>query len=172
MHKLGALIFLFAGLLVDAQTWQNRYDQPLHFTCGSRDSISMITSKHSNDAEDRVWGFSCQKTFDTQSECFWTNYVNYFDEQFTFNCPPNHVISGMDSFHNNDAEDRRWKFYCCRVNNYCNSHCQWTTYVNNFDEYFTWYVPGMNYLVGAQSYHDNGAEDRRWKYLYCIRKNC
>ncbi|KAG9330482.1 hypothetical protein JZ751_024216, partial [Albula glossodonta] len=102
--------------------------------------------RHSNDAEDREWGFSCKRTFDSQSECFWTNYVNYFDERFTFNCPQNYVLSGMSSFHDNGAEDRRWKFYCCRVNNYCNSNCQWTTYVNNFDEYFTWNVPGLNYL--------------------------
>uniref|UniRef100_A0A0E9SAL0 Uncharacterized protein n=1 Tax=Anguilla anguilla TaxID=7936 RepID=A0A0E9SAL0_ANGAN len=26
----------------------------------------------------------------------------------------------MESNHENKYEDRRWKFKCCRVNNYCN----------------------------------------------------
>ncbi|KAG9329598.1 hypothetical protein JZ751_003510 [Albula glossodonta] len=173
MQNVRILLFLVAGLHAVAQAeYHNSYDDPLTFTCNQEDSISMVTSKHSNSHEDRLYGFSCKKTFDSLAQCFWTNYVNCFDERFTFYCPPNHVISGMASYHDNGREDRRWKYYCCRVNNYCNSNCRWTTYVNNFDDYFTWNVPSQNYLVGAESYHDNKREDRRWRFYYCTRNTC
>uniref|UniRef100_A0A0E9RZ99 Uncharacterized protein n=1 Tax=Anguilla anguilla TaxID=7936 RepID=A0A0E9RZ99_ANGAN len=45
--------------------WQNDYDQRLYYTCSGRDSISMITSKHDNGREDRVWDFSCKQSFDS-----------------------------------------------------------------------------------------------------------
>uniref|UniRef100_A0A0E9VN15 Uncharacterized protein n=1 Tax=Anguilla anguilla TaxID=7936 RepID=A0A0E9VN15_ANGAN len=81
----------------------------LYYTCSGRDSISMITSKHDNGREDRVWDFSCKQSFDSFSECFWSPYVNWFDEEFTFSCPSNYIISGMESYHKNKYEDRRWK---------------------------------------------------------------
>ncbi|KAG5846132.1 hypothetical protein ANANG_G00146520 [Anguilla anguilla] len=132
----------------------------------------MISSIHHNHHEDRLWDFSCKKSFDTPPECFWSPYANWFDEAFTFTCPPNSILSGMESYHDNKHEDRRWKFYCCRVTNYCNYNCYWTPYVNNFDEQFTWHVPNMNDLAGVDSYHENKHEDRRWKYMYCARRSC
>uniref|UniRef100_A0A0E9TJJ1 Uncharacterized protein n=1 Tax=Anguilla anguilla TaxID=7936 RepID=A0A0E9TJJ1_ANGAN len=32
-----------------------------------------------------------------------------FDEEFTFSCPLNYIISGTESDHENKYEDRRWK---------------------------------------------------------------
>ncbi|KAJ8261750.1 hypothetical protein GJAV_G00157990 [Gymnothorax javanicus] len=78
----------------------------------------------------------------------------------------------MESYHQNRQEDRRWKFYCCKLNGVCNHHCYWTPYVNHFDEQFTYHVPHLNYLAGAGSYHANRQEDRRWRYLHCARSPC
>lgn len=58
----------------------------------------------------------------------------------------------------------RWKFYCCRAISYCNLKCQWTPYINNFDEDISWHVPSQNYLVGAGSYHSNPHE---WVQCVC-----
>ncbi|XP_055793758.1 hemagglutinin/amebocyte aggregation factor-like isoform X2 [Salvelinus fontinalis] len=168
-------ILLLAGVLVNGRElgWENRYDQPLHFNCPSRKSISHINSQHVNYYEDRVWDFECKDTFVSEPECHWSPYVNDFDQEFSFKCPNNYVLTGVNSYHSNYHEDRRWKFYCCRVNSYCNQNCQWTSYVNYFDEVISWQVPGLNYLVGAGSYHSNYYEDRRWRYQYCTRKsNC
>nr|XP_023671039.1 hemagglutinin/amebocyte aggregation factor-like [Paramormyrops kingsleyae] len=129
-------------------------------------------SKHDNLYEDRIWEFQCKDTFNSNPQCFWTNYVNSFDEQFTFVCPNNYVMTGMGSIHDDKYGDRRWQFQCCQTYNYCNYNCQWTPYVNFYDEEFTWLVPSMNYLVGAESVHSNSYEDRRWKFYYCTRSYC
>ncbi|KAF4115342.1 hemagglutinin/amebocyte aggregation factor-like [Onychostoma macrolepis] len=172
--RRAALLILLTGLLASGQElrWENGYDQPLDFDCPAGQSISYIKSQHDNRREDRMWEFGCKKTFDTARDCFLTPYVNDFDQAFTYECPPHHIITGMASYHGNRQEDRRWQFYCCRGKGYCTSGCQWTTYVNYFDEAFHWTVPNQSYLVGAESYHANRQEDRRWKYKYCAKKQC
>ncbi|XP_024228663.1 hemagglutinin/amebocyte aggregation factor isoform X2 [Oncorhynchus tshawytscha] len=168
-------ILLLAGVLVKGRElrWEKLFDQPLQFNCPSRQSISHVKSQHVNYYEDRVWDFECKDTFVSEPECLWSPYVNDFDQEFSFKCPQNYVLTGVNSYHSNYYEDRRWKFYCCRVNSYRNQDCQWTPYINYFDEVISWQVPGLNYLVGAGSYHSNYYEDRRWRYQYCTRKsNC
>ncbi|MEE6477739.1 hypothetical protein FKM82_011612 [Ascaphus truei] len=149
--------------------WANSYDQPLHFACQGHQSISLIISEHHNGNEDRVWDFGCKNTFSKPSSCYWTGYINNFDEAFDFTCPFGSVLSGMDSYHDNKKEDRRWKFYCCSGEVAIGHSCKWSGYVNSFDGYLRWDAPINYYLVGASSYHDNDKEDRRWKYQYCAK---
>ncbi|KAF4114840.1 hemagglutinin/amebocyte aggregation factor-like [Onychostoma macrolepis] len=169
-----ALLLLLTGLLTIGCGWHNSYDQPLNFQCPAGQSVSFIISKHSNYHEDRLWAFSCKPTFSPRAKCFLSPYVNKFDQAFTFECPPQHVIAGMSSYHSNYHEDRRWRFYCCK--NACISkvskNCHWTSHLNWFDETFYWNVPHHNVLVGAGSYHQNYQEDRRWKYKYCPKRSC
>ncbi|KAL1257200.1 hypothetical protein QQF64_012745, partial [Cirrhinus molitorella] len=151
--------------------WKNTYDGPLTFNCPEGQSISSITSEHNNYYEDRIWNFGCQDTNCKTSQRLWTEYVNDFDQVLLFECPVQHVISGMSSYHSNYYEDRRWRFYCCKTP--CiTTNCHWTSYVNNFDEYFHWTVPNQYTLVGVQSYHQNYEEDRRWKYKVCTQDKC
>ncbi|XP_059420440.1 hemagglutinin/amebocyte aggregation factor-like [Carassius carassius] len=172
--KRAASFLLLTGLLANGQElrWENTYDEPLDFKCPSGQSISYIKSQHHNHHEDRMWEFGCKDTFDSTLDCFLSPNVNDFDQKFTFECPPHHIITGMSSYHNNKHEDRRWQFHCCRSNNHCTADCEWTPFVNYFDEYFHWTVPNHNYLVGAESYHENKHEDRRWKYKYCTKVQC
>ncbi|KAM4748684.1 hemagglutinin/amebocyte aggregation factor-like [Rhinophrynus dorsalis] len=144
--------------IVKNTRWVNDYDQPLFFTCPSFQSISLILSVHDNDREDRVWDFSCQNTFSQFSSCSWTGFVNDFDQELSYVCPFGSVLSGLDSYHDNKREDRRWKFYCCQGEVAVNSNCKWSGYVNDFDNYLRWDAPPNHYLVGAQSYHDNSKE--------------
>ncbi|XP_048012065.1 hemagglutinin/amebocyte aggregation factor-like isoform X1 [Megalobrama amblycephala] len=175
--RRAALFLLLTSLLANGQDstelrWENSYDQPLDFKCPPGQSISYIKSEHHNHHEDRLWEFGCKDTFDSGSDCFLSPYANDFDQPLNFVCPPHHIMAGMSSYHNNKHEDRRWQFYCCRSNGHCTANCEWTTYVNWFDEYFHWNVPNQNYLVGAESYHENKHEDRRWKYMYCTKVQC
>uniref|UniRef100_A0A8C8D7M2 Uncharacterized protein n=1 Tax=Oncorhynchus tshawytscha TaxID=74940 RepID=A0A8C8D7M2_ONCTS len=131
--------------------WENQFDQPLHFNCPSRQSISYIkkgrkgTKLHNNTYEDRLWGFECKDTFVYEPECHWSPYINDFDQEFTFEFPKNYVLTGMNSYHFNRHEDKVWKCYCCRVNSYCD-FCVWGVW---------------------------GGGDRRWRYQYCTRtSNC
>ncbi|KAM4677934.1 hemagglutinin/amebocyte aggregation factor-like isoform 2-T2 [Discoglossus pictus] len=149
--------------------WVNNYDQPLNFQCQAHQSIGMIISIHHNSHEDRLWDFSCKDTFSRASSCYWTGYVNDFDQPFDFVCPFGSVLSGMDSFHDNKREDRRWRFLCCSGEISVSKDCKWSNYVNEFDDYLRWDAPPNYYLVGASSFHDNNREDRRWRYNYCAK---
>ena len=42
-------------------------------------------------------------------------YVNDWDEVIAFQCPQNGYITGIDSYHDNGHEDRRFKFRCCEL---------------------------------------------------------
>ena len=57
-----------------------------------------------------MWDFSCQQSFDSPANCHWTQYVNNFDQEFKYRCPKNYLISGMESYHQNMQEDRRFVF--------------------------------------------------------------
>ena len=43
---------------------------------------------------------------------------------------------------------------------------QTTGYLNGFDAVINYSVPANSVMTGLYSYHDNGAEDRRWKVKY------
>ncbi|KAM3926649.1 hemagglutinin/amebocyte aggregation factor-like [Leptodactylus fuscus] len=149
------------------ERWANNYDQVLNYQCPSHQSINLIFSIHDNKREDRIWDFGCQNTFNNPGSCSWTGYVNDFDQEFTFTCPFGTVLSGMDSYHDNGREDRRWRFLCCQGETAVQRNCQWSGYINDFDGYLRWDAPPNHYLVGAHSYHDNHREDRRWNYYSC-----
>ncbi|XP_072123802.1 hemagglutinin/amebocyte aggregation factor-like [Mobula birostris] len=175
MRTLGLLLLLvIAGIHGEPSEnrWVNDFDGELSFTCPTFETINTIISQHNNHHEDRQWDFLCRTSFSQQPFCTWSNYVNNFDEEFTFTCPFNSIISGVQSYHQNHEEDRRWRFYCCHAENVCLQNCVWTNYVNIFDGYFSWQVPDSSYLVSVSSYHDNHYEDRRWKYQYCGQQEC
>jgi len=46
-------------------------------------------------------------------------------------------------------------------------NCQITGYVNNWDAYMNYVVPNGYVMSGAFSHHDNGKEDRLWKFIVC-----
>ncbi|XP_055046255.2 hemagglutinin/amebocyte aggregation factor [Misgurnus anguillicaudatus] len=168
MRGAALFLLLIAAFIEKRESyWINKYDAEFNFICPHGESMSYIRSKHHNYHEDRLWDIGCKKTF--SSDCFWTPYVNHFDDPFTYTCPSNYVLTGIGSYHSNRHEDRRWRFHCCNGSGYSNANCYWTPYVNWFDEGFHWNVPLFNYLVGAESYHNNHHEDRRWRYKYCAK---
>ncbi|KAM9311499.1 hemagglutinin/amebocyte aggregation factor-like [Gastrophryne carolinensis] len=161
------LLCIVATLAAPEERWVNDYDQPFYYSCPGHQSISMIISIHDNGREDRVWDFSCKDTFSSPASCFWTGYINEFDQEFNYVCPFGSVLAGLGGYHDNKREDRRWEAYCCQGEVRVTSNCKWSGYVNDFDQYLRWDAPSGFYLTGVQSYHDNHREDRRWQYHYC-----
>ena len=47
------------------------------------------------------------------------------------------------------------------------NQCQWTNYLNDWDQSFDYYCPGDKSMVGIESYHNSGREDRRFRFLCC-----
>ncbi|XP_057295687.1 hemagglutinin/amebocyte aggregation factor-like [Hydractinia symbiolongicarpus] len=130
-------------------------------------AINALISYHRNQYEDRRWRLPCHKSF-SQGVSHWTNhYVNDFDMPFQFVCPHNHVITGMSGVHSNPHEDRRYKFRCSLYVGRYQTACEWTGYLNQFDQYLHYVVPSTHFLTGIKSYHVNHYEDRRFAAYIC-----
>ena len=76
------------------------------------------------------------------------------------------MITGFDSYHNHHREDRRWKFYFGSTDLRC-VQGNWSGYKNSWDGDLSFSCPDRAVLNGVTSTHDNGREDRRWKFRCC-----
>ncbi|CAB4008264.1 Hypothetical predicted protein [Paramuricea clavata] len=160
---LATLFLLIHIICIKAGT---NFDAKWTRTCSKGYSISRVSSLHSNRHEDRSWSFRCRHNSKITSSCKWSGWVNWFDREILYQCR-NGVIAGWHSYHSNRHEDRRFQFKCCRTKKNCVRNCVWTGYVNNWDAYINYGVPRGYFLTGTKSYHHNGHEDRRWRFLIC-----
>ena len=152
-------ITLIGETAVTQWLWNNLWDSQLSVVCGDCKGISRVRSMHNNHYEDRRWRVICHTiTQASYSHCYWSGYVNWFDQPFAFQCAANYVLNGVFSYHDNHREDRRWRFKCCHAPHYYTKNCFLTGYVNNWDGWMDYGV-GIPYVfTGAFSYHDNGRE--------------
>ncbi|XP_071963407.1 hemagglutinin/amebocyte aggregation factor-like [Antedon mediterranea] len=97
------------------------------------------------------------------------DWHNDFDTGVNFECPSGQAIYKIKSYHDNSREDRVFEFFCKNFPTSF-SKCTWTNYVNEWDKPFSATCPYNGVIVGANSYHDNGREDRLWKW-YCCESN-
>uniref|UniRef100_A0A2C9JYB2 Uncharacterized protein n=1 Tax=Biomphalaria glabrata TaxID=6526 RepID=A0A2C9JYB2_BIOGL len=144
----------------------NDYDQPFVFSCQENQIISYISSVHDNHYEDRRWEVHC-RTAGPTSNCINSGYVNNFDSPMVFICPGNGVLTGIESYHDNHYEDRRFAFKCCDVNGKIPSNCRTTNNMNNWDGKLTMLVPENQAITGVFSHHSNHYEDRLFSFRLC-----
>ncbi|XP_072001336.1 hemagglutinin/amebocyte aggregation factor-like [Engystomops pustulosus] len=93
----------------------NHFDKQFQYLCPNGAVISGMGSYHDNKKEDRRWKYLCcfgEKK--VQKNCKWTNYVNDFDKYLKWNVPSDRFLVGVDSYHDNKKEDRRWRYYTCQ----------------------------------------------------------
>ena len=139
--------------------WQNTWDGVLRVQCGNRAGFKRVRSQHDNGKEDRLWQWDCaniaQSDFD---DCFWTGYVNSYDQPFFFQCRANYILNGVESNHHNGHEDRQWKFRCCKAANHFTKNCYLTHLINDWDAVMDYSASNTYIFAGAYSYHDNGRE--------------
>ncbi|XP_053378654.1 uncharacterized protein LOC123543887 [Mercenaria mercenaria] len=156
-----------------AGNYVNDFDQPVNFKCTKdTQTISRVHSVHDNGAEDRRFEFECRdighETDGSSASCAWSaNYENQLDQPLDFVCHLNGFINGMISIHDNGAEDRRWKFLCCKIPDIHMEDCDLTTWTNDLDKPQDYTLPSGKAMKGVFSEHDNGAEDRRYRYEIC-----
>jgi len=129
-----------------------------------------MSGYHDNGREDRRYRFKyCYPTPNSglTSITGWSAYTGW-DASWTYSCSSsNSFIAGIRSYHNNGREDRVFSFRCAAFNGAITGDCTWTPYVNEWDSYYD-FECGSGYAInGMASYHDNGREDRRWKYRCC-----
>ena len=166
LAMLGLVIAIAGGF---TSAYDNDWGMPVLVACHNGQVIRTVHSIHDNGREDRIWKFTCgaAPSDATPTDCLWTDYVNGWNEPIDFMCPADHVIAGIQSYHDNGPEDRRYKFKCCKQDGYMTYSCYLTAYLNNWDEPLTYNVQPGKVLTGWASKHDNGKQDRQHKMAVC-----
>jgi len=93
----------------------------------------------------------------------WTGYLNNMDRALSYSVGGKTYISGLSSYHNNGYEDRRFRVLRTTIGT-TQYGGRWSGWVNNMDAYFAYKCPNNHAMVGLMSYHNNGNEDRRWRF--------
>lgn len=114
------------------------YDELWRRGCGGKSALVDVYSIHDNGHEDRKFDFKCRsiKHAYRLEECKWTTYVNDYDNKVNYNCPDHGILRTVQSVHNNEHEDKRWKFECCRLaeNEYNGVHVEYHKMIQTEDE--------------------------------------
>uniref|UniRef100_A0A6I8PWY0 non-specific serine/threonine protein kinase n=1 Tax=Xenopus tropicalis TaxID=8364 RepID=A0A6I8PWY0_XENTR len=103
-------------------------------------------------------------------------WVNNFNEPLFYRCPNQQSIKEITSMRDSQRWDRLWDFVCERLFNSVPT-CEWSNYVNNIGQGFTFYCPTGQVLSGMGNELDAWESDRRWKFLCCkgeflVNRNC
>jgi len=92
-----------------------------------------------------------------------STYVNNFDYPVSFKCPFGTALAGVDSVHNNNNEDRQFRFKCSPFPMY--TGLKETVQANTaYGGSFTVPSSGRRVMIGSISDHNNGAEDRIFSF--------
>jgi len=165
---LASIVAVYGGVGVGVEEYHTKYDIAFHIQCSAGSSIGYISSNHDNNKEDRTWKFTCTPHVSISDICWWSGYVNAYDASFNFQCPFNAALTGIDSHHDNNKEDRQFKFKCCAAYRAgMPSECKTTEYLNKFDGSLHYTVSEGRVMTGMKSYHDNHYEDRKFAVKTC-----
>ncbi|GFO48454.1 hemagglutinin/amebocyte aggregation factor [Plakobranchus ocellatus] len=95
-------------------------------------------------------------------------WMTDWDQHFTFSCPDNEMLKTIESIHDNGKEDRVFNFGCTPVPFGASlSGCEWSGYANDYDKLLEFQCHNDAVITGIDSVHDNGKEDRRYKFRCC-----
>ena len=163
--------------LVD-QGWgdyRNNMDGKLDYKCNRDEVVTGLYSYHNNWKEDRRWKIRCAKLIGRTRPSYpirasLSGYKNSWDGTLHWDAGKNGMITGFDSYHDNHREDRRWRFYSGVTHLTCDQG-GWSGYKNSWDGKLSFSCPDRWVLNGVYSKHDNGKEDRRWKFKCCQLPN-
>ena len=156
---IAVLVVICSALTGGLAAYQNDWDGPLFVMCNKRqgEALYRVQSVHSNIKGDRRWMWQCKQIVSGVTlECeSWTDYKYGYGIDFEFKCDDNQaILSGVKSVHSNPAEDRRWKFYCCKSDRFCPKQCRWSNYINNWGGYMHYIAPHIRIFTGVKSVYD------------------
>merc|ERR1711998_105295 len=150
----------------------NGWDGHMNWHTNGHTYVSGLQSWHNNGYEDRIFKPLVTNIGSTQHGRHITGFVNNMDGTFAYTCPTNKAIVGFYSYHNNGAEDRRWRFYCAHFHGVGFRAGGWPGWQTRWDAHFA-IGCGHNPAIGFSSYHSNRKEDRIWRircgHRYALR---
>ena len=141
--------------------------------------MGRIESRHDNRKEDRKWTLECtdiEPVFIVPSTYNWytTTTANNWDGNVHWDGrSDNSFLVGMTSEHNNDHEDRKFKFFTAKSALWDLPGCRLTPwqYVNSYDGPMDINPLDDEVIAGLHSVHSNKKEDRVWQVLVCKQKS-
>jgi len=151
------------GMTASSCHWSGTTDWDAEWTLEADSPSMAITgmwSKHDNGKEDRVFRFRFCKISVEQGST-WTGWVNNWDGPVDWQTSNGNVMTGVTSKHDNSKEDRLWSFRQTPM--LASTSPVLSNYVNNWDAEFSYY-DDSKVFVGMYSVHDNGKEDRKFKF--------
>merc|ERR550539_1526453 len=146
--------------------WVNSYDREVNWVGGNGYVMTGIHSKHHNSYEDRLWDFQSSNMLPSTTAVL-SDWVNNWDGEFTWG-DDSKVFVGMYSVHDNNKEDRRFKFYQS-AHGQSATGCYWTGETNWDAEWTEAASPGSA-ITGMWSRHDNNKEDSHAHNLHDLLK--
>jgi hypothetical protein len=152
----------------------NSYDKDQYCRCPPGKRVSVFASKHSNKKEDRVWSLECAKIsadrdFDASAPYWDTGYVNEFDKSMDWKgIPSNSFLVGMESYHSNKKEDRRYNFFYQNSEHWILTDCITDRSVNDWDKDMNVVLDSNKVIAGVSSTHSNSKEDRKFYLDICV----
>jgi len=188
LHMLRLLCLLLAA--VAGNTWDvlprdgytcdaNALDAHQWCLCKPGQKIGSMSSKHNNHNEDRIWTLKCEQItpefiVEDQSNWYFTTSPNGWDAELWWQgTPDNSFLVGMTSEHSNHYEDRQFKFFTTKSDNWYLTDCIWHNDVNGWDGPLDYVMGDDEVFGGLHSIHSNHYEDRQWDLQVCkLRKKC
>ena len=138
-----------------AQTeYLNKYDKPVKKDCNQGEGFYKIQSIFHRKRNDRRWSFECRKVVQNNASVTCTkteSHVNGFKKPILFSCGDNEYMAGVESYHKNRKEDRKWKFTCCSASNHITSDCRLTDNVNQLGKTLDFQAGDGEVITGVNS---------------------
>ena len=144
----------FIEALIAQIKYLNEFDRPVKKDCNKGGGIYKIQSEFHKSHRDRRWNFECRKVVQNNAKVTCTqiqSYVNEFNGPIVFSCGDNEYIAGVESYHENSKEDRRWKFTCCSDSNYMISDCRLSEDANKLGQMMNFRAGDGEVITGVNS---------------------
>lgn len=100
-------------------SWLNDWDKPVSKTCGEQEGLYRHYSVHDDGREDRRYQMDCATVGGKGGKTYNLPITNW-DEHYVRDCNDNadnnsSYLFGVDSYHDNGREDRRYTYKCREV---------------------------------------------------------
>ena len=132
----------------------NKFDKPVKKDCNEREGIYKIQSEFHKYYRDRRWNFECRQVVQNNAKVTCTqthSYVNEFNGPIVFSCGDNEYMAGVESYHEDSKEDRRWKFTCCSAFNHKTSDCRLSEDTNGLGQAMNFQGGNGEVITGVDS---------------------
>ena len=151
---------------------KNEKDKKQYCMCKPGKRIVKFTSKHYNKQEDRIWDLGCKAIHPelTIKGDRWISKTerNKLDKPQLWNgVHSNSFLVGMESEHDNGAEDRAYSFFTARSDNFILRQCSGWKKLNDFDEKIDLELGDQEVIAAVKSVHSNKDEDREFSVITC-----